>query len=293
MKKLIAVVLVIALAIAGAWYWNQGKQQTRKIEPHPSTQVDDESPAASNTTASARQTVDVLERDESLSTVLTQVMPLAEGGDPEAAEVVARIYRHCFSANASSDGMRGYVDIAAKDNPELRAGLEAAAARVVRRCDGVKGGEEIDPNEIEEWLSKAAANGNASAVLQLALRQEEVNPDEGTVLINGVVSAGDPNEIRDAVAMLHFLKGPENEGLSRIANDAYGTLAWQVAACRRGASCRAGSPFMDSHCLTNGPCGYGSYEEMVRARRVPQGSAADFERLVRYAESYMEKKGKK
>lgn len=290
MKKATATALVLGFLIAGAWHWSQEKRSNSSAPPAPAGMSP---PADHDSTTRAPTAVDALESDESLSTVLAQVMPLAEGGDPEAAEVVARIYRHCFSANASQDGMQTYLDIASKDAPERRVLLAEAASRVMKRCDGVKGGEEIDPGEIEQWLSVAAADGNASAVLQLALRQEEIDPAEGSVLINAVVGAGDPTEIRDSVSMLHFLKDPENEGLSRIANDAYGILAWQVAACRRGANCRAGSPFMDSHCLINGPCGYASYEEMVRARRVPQGSAADFERLVAYANAYMAERKEK
>lgn len=282
----------IVLLVAGTCYWMQSggvSGLSGQSLPIGSTNVEE---GRGGLPQRSGHQPPALEREASLSTLLAQVMPLAQGGDPEAAEIVAGVLKYCSHVRNHPGGFDAMIEFSRRHVPDGDIHFEPAANRARKRCEGVREGEEITIEEIEDWLSKAAVEANASAVIQLAIREEVVAPEAGPVLMNAVISGGDPNEIRDAGVMLYFMQGAGHQGLTRFANDAYGKLAWEVAACRRGASCRAGSVFMDRYCFGGSRCGhYATFEDMVRMTRIPPGSIADFERLVTAADDYMAGRG--
>ena len=293
MKK--SFVLAAAVVIAGAsaaWFWF-AKDPDAPSEGNPNASMRAEShvaePTRLNTSekTSVGTTPSALEANSSLSQLLIDSIALAEAGDAAAARTVAEILQYCWVINVDVVARDKHIQEQMKRRPESAAAIARAHARQKERCSGVMGGEAYTDALVAEWLSRASEGGDVAALVKLSYRAGDIPADDSKELLSAVVSAGDPNAVRDAGTLINFLEGNAEGDLMPLVNSQLGVQAWQVAACRLGASCGSGSVLMDSICVSSGICGFNDYEAVVRSQWVPQGRAAEFERLVNHAESVL------
>lgn len=288
--KVVSFVVLVAAIAAGAYLYSKAGGGEPAVNGQPSeSQADITDEVGSRASVAEQSGVLVrkpaLEEADSLSAVLVESLALAEGGDPRAAKRAAEILQYCWAINADPGRWDQHMKEQGDRAPESRGLIEAAYARKRDRCAGVMGGDPYEESLAGDLLSKAGAAGDVGALVKLSVQSGDVPSGESSTLLESVVASGDPNDIRDAGILINFLGAEAGDRFQPLANSELGSQAWQVASCRQGASCGAGSVVMDGICMSTGRCGFSDYEAFVRSQWVPQGRSVEFERLVRIAES--------
>ncbi len=118
----------------------------------------------------------------------------------------------------------------------------------------------------------AALNGDVASIIWL----QRGEPDPIThaahlTLMEQVVAADDPTAMLYLGDMRHEAGGDEAVDFTRGEVAGH---AWQIAACRRGLDCAAGSALMDQFCMA-GMCAPSDLEAYIRAEVARQGGEVD------------------
>lgn len=281
----IAASFVIAAGIAiGAYFYLGNKPETAPIAQAAPTPV--EAPAQrvepSDATLPIESTDPTLDLQISnrYDVVLATAKPLADSGDPEALDTIAKVYQYCQNYLVSPESYRQGQEALIKMRPADADQLRAVLARVESRCELVNEGQPIQAEDTAAALSKAAEAGSLPAMVRVATSNPfHVAPEERSSLALSAVQSGDPELLFEAGALL---PGADPSVLAELGlgTEQIDTLAVQVAACRLGANCGRGSLVMDSMCISGASCSLGNFEDIVRASFLTSGNAAAFEKKV-------------
>jgi len=216
------------------------------------------------------------ESSDDLRDVLMAAMPAAESGDPDALDMVARVYSYCSFYSVSPERFAGHVDQTAQRVPGEAAAIRAVAEKIRGRCQYVNDGQLIPAQRVTDLINRSAAAGSVVATIQLAIRNPDAIPESDRAsLISMAANSGDGALMLEATPLL---------GGSDM--DRY---AWEVIACRRGAPCGKGQTVMDWMCFSGAGCNFSSYEDAIVRGRVSQADRALFEERLRVIQSSLDK----
>lgn len=194
-------------------------------------------------------------------------------GDARAQRLLSELYGMCLSYSLSPARYLQTLAGLAAAEPQSAAYIDGMKARRARVCAGVDGGAPI-PNEAHQlWLEQAAAAGDAAAIIRLKSRSPELLDADGyRDMIDLAIGSHEPAALFELGSLL--ARAPADASLGNYEGLAgpVASHAMELAACRRGLDCRAGSAIMDSLCENTGACWYPDYESFVFAELVPRGS---------------------
>lgn len=295
-RMFLAVALVAAIGVGVYIYaqYDSGHATDPAAESNDVKSVSEKlpkAPASSQTTEPEITSVRAasLESSDDYSLILAQQLGAAEAGDVEAMGTVAKVYEYCQFYSASPTNFEAHVESLAKLDPSRKQALDSVAAKVKKRCDKVMASPSL-AEAMTSWLSKAAAAGDVSAIVRTAvLNHEGTSAEERAGLIQAAALSEDPNLMFEAGSLLAFGAASEAADLP-VSGGEMDRFAWEIAACRLGADCRAGQNVMDSQCFSGAACNAAGYEDLVRRELVPQGSASVLDRKVREIIEFVSKK---
>lgn len=294
-KNILAAAFVAAIGFGAYWYAKSpddsisvpaNPSSAEVVKDSPSVPVE---PGSNSADRSDPPTVVMtLESSEDYSLLLAQQLPLAEAGDATAMGTVAKVLEYCQLYSASPANFESHVQGLAALDPSQDQALKRVAAKVAKRCGMVTASPSV-AEAMQSWLSQAAEAGDVSALVRTAvLHYEGTSPQERAALIQVAMSSEDANVMFEAGALLPFGVDGETADFP-VSNREIDRLAWEIAACRRGAACGAGQNLMDAHCVSGSGCNAVGYEDLVRREFVPQGSTDLLDKKVREILQYVGK----
>jgi hypothetical protein len=222
-----------------------------------------------------------LETSNDFGLQVAVAIPLANGGDAKAADLVARAFEYCSFYSQSSDKFKAHIDALASASPDQGAALRAVGSKIEERCAGVSPGEPITDEEIRRWQAIASKGGHLPALIRTAVTDvDSVSDEEKGQLFRAAANSREPQTVLEAASLISFAAAVDYDGLP-VGGGEIDQYAWEIAACRLGAPCARGSLFMDQLCLSGGGCNAASYEDLVRNQYIAQGSDALLDQKVR------------
>ena len=156
----------------------------------------------------------------------------------------------------------------------------AAAAELAVPCRGFDG-RVIEPREIVELLTAAAARGEPHAIARMLLFRDIAAPKAEVMdEIPMLLATRDPAVVRDVGAYLSKGESTWRFGAEEVPAPT-AAIAWELAACDLGYACGPASRLVLAQCAFDRRCDVGHYEEalmryeppdlMAQAQRVRQG----------------------
>ena len=227
------------------------------------------------------------ETSKDLQDLLIVALPEAGRGDPQAMDMVARIYTYCLLYNLSPEGFTNNVEQTVQRVPAEGAAIRAVADKVRSRCQRVNDGKMIPTKWITDLVDRSSAAGSLIATMQLTARNPGVIPDsEQAALVLMAANSNDGVLMMEAAPLLGAAAGKTLQG-SPLEGSDFDQHAWAILACRRGAPCSKGQSILDWMCLSGSGCGYASFEDSVFRGRIPQADRAALEAKVRAIDAWL------
>lgn len=223
-----------------------------------------ERPAATRTALPVSQR-DAFEGQADLYRYALELKPAAQGGDAQANWLLSRVYDYCGTYALDPAGYQADdLLIGHSDSPGVRTML-AARQRVGQRCAGFTPSDGLSAQVITLQRLRAAEAGSVAAEAALLAQGKplEDSPGYRRQLVQRVLDSRDP----EAYLALSPAMGPAASGDEAYRGYVAGTqisqLAWQLAACRLGLECGAGSVLMTSYCANGGICSQDSSQDFA------------------------------
>lgn len=206
----------------------------------------------------------------------------AERGERVAQRELADIYATCFSARLTGEEVaRGEVPaVLSVSTPESVAVVLQIVAKRIADCQAVGGGN-LFPS-IDKLYAEAARNGDLLAQMAVINRSGQTpGPAESILLVQRVIASNDPVA---AFNMGQLILGgrPRTNKLKydKVLEGPVSSVAWEIAACRMGLDCGAGSTVMDDACLFSGICMNQTYEEYARSCSLPPSELGSLDQQI-------------
>lgn len=205
-----------------------------------------------------------------LKDLIAELTPAAERGDGSAAYDIARALDEC---GAVADDPSRYRDSATVVS-NLSRGIDRVAfrktlERQMARCASFAP-REIDRAVVSNGFDMAEKKGSPAAAARnfaheiAGVKPGKRTPEEQHDALMDLLKNADGRTLAElSLAMGVLAQGkPEIFGeYSGRATDAY---AWELAACRSGMPCAAGSNALANYCLNLHICGQGTVESAMR-----------------------------
>ncbi len=214
-----------------------------------------------------------------------QLKPAAQGGDAQASWLLSRVYDYCAGYALDPAGYQADdLLIGHSDSPGVRAML-AARQRVGRRCAGFSASDGLDAQVITLQRLRAAEAGSlaAEAALLAQGRPLEDSPAYRRELVQRVLASRDPEAYLALSPAMGVAASGDAAYRGYVAGSLISQLAWQLAACRLGLECRAGSALMTSYCANGGICSQDASQDFatfVLDAAIPRQGARQVDDMV-------------
>jgi len=193
-------------------------------------------------------------------------------GDAKAQRLLSESYERCLPYSLSPARHLGTLDSFAAMQPDSAAYVHDMKKRVVSFCSTVDDGAPIPLEAYQLWLEQAAATGDLTAKVRLKSRSPEMlDASEYQSIADEVMASRDPAALFELGNLL--ARAPSDSSLGKYQDLAGSSAshALEIAACRRGLACGAGSALMDGMCSGTGHCWYLDYESLIYSEFVPPG----------------------
>lgn len=177
-------------------------------------------------------------------------------GEPEAIWILTRVYDYCAGFAAAPVGYASDTRAIGRMDLPTASAMVAARTRVGQRCARFVPEDNLTVQTILVKRTEAAKAGNLPAEASLLASGQPLQDSEEYVrdLVSRVRRSKDP----EAYSALSPGMGIAASGRRSIAGNVSGTpfseIAWQLAACKLGMDCGAGSALMTSYCANGGIC---------------------------------------
>lgn len=215
------------------------------------------------------------EKSTDLYALTLELRALSEAGDGNASRTIARAYQECWTYAGDPLGFKEDMKLRSQLRPDLSQSIEAVTRKIEERCRGFIG-TRISPDDINQILEKAASQGDLASEVQLfgaalAKNDSALDVESQKELAERVLRSSDA----DAYAAMAEVMGPLASGrLEALAPLPAGTVsaeaAWQIAACRLGRDCSAGSSTVAQMCIGGGVnCSLRSLEQFYLQEMLP------------------------
>jgi hypothetical protein len=185
-----------------------------------------------------------------------QLKAAADGGDAQASWQLSRVYDYCAGYAVDPAGYQADDLLVAQDAaPGVRAML-AARGRVSQRCTGFSANDGLGAQAVTLQRLRAAEAGSLAAEAALLAQGQPLDesPDYRRALVQRVLASRDPEAYLALSAAMGVAASGDDAYRGYVAGTQFSQLAWQLAACRLGLECGAGSPLMTSYCANGGIC---------------------------------------
>ncbi|HYG06677.1 MAG TPA: hypothetical protein VD865_09730 [Stenotrophomonas sp.] len=209
----------------------------------------------------------------------------ARSGDAEAGWMLSRVHDYCAAYAQDPSGYAAdSVTLASQPMPGAAA-MSDARQRLQSRCAGFVAGDGLTAASILGQRVQAAQAGNlaAEAALLALGRPLLATAEYKRGLVQRVIASRDP-EAYLALSGAMGINARGDEAFSGyVAGDQYAQLAWQLAACRLGLACDAGSNLMTSYCANGGICSADASQDFpsfVIDAAIPRQSADKMDEMV-------------
>lgn len=217
----------------------------------------------------------------------TEILRLAERGNPAAQRVLSDRYSDCSAYSLSPARYKANVEATAKMAGLPKVTVDRITAIADALCADVDSGQPIPHEAVNLWLEQSAKNGDLIAKVKLAAKAPaKLQATDANRLISDVVASDDPNALLELASLIGRVNDegidPRYEGyVGGGPNDEY---AWAIAACRKGAPCGADSRVMKLVCINTMRCSYNNYEQFLLTEMVPQGGRKRVEQIAKALE---------
>ncbi|WP_115045364.1 hypothetical protein [Xanthomonas arboricola] len=260
----------VALAAAALWHVRAQSSDSRVTAPSAAAGSARVVAAAAHAPAERSTALqlpyrDAVDAQPDLYRYAQQLQQQLRAGDAQAGWRLSRVYDYCAPYASSPAGYAAdSAWIAAQHTPGVVA-MHAARLRVAQRCAGFAPSDGLGPRLVAQQRQAAARAGNLAAEAALLALGEPLQRSPGykRALVQRVLASRDPEAyLALAPAMGARASGDDSlEGY--VAGTQFAELAWQVAACRLGLDCSAGSTLVTSYCANAGICSRDSAQDFV------------------------------
>ncbi|MBO9746568.1 MULTISPECIES: hypothetical protein [Xanthomonas] len=208
---------------------------------------------------------DAVEAQPDLYRHAQQLQQQVRAGDAQAGWRLSRVYDYCAPYAASPSGYAAdSAWIAAQHTPGVAA-MHAARERLAQRCAGFAPADGLGPRMVaQQRLAAARAGSLAAEAALLALGEPlQASPGYKRALVQRVLASRDPEAYLALAPAMGARASGDDSLQGYVAGDQFAELAWQVAACRLGLDCSAGSTLVTSYCANAGICSRDSAQDFV------------------------------
>ncbi|HVJ36770.1 MAG TPA: hypothetical protein VM687_03080 [Stenotrophomonas sp.] len=209
----------------------------------------------------------------------------ADAGDAEAGWMLSRVYDYCAAYAQDPAGYAADSTALAGQALPGAATLYEARQRLQARCTGFIAQDALTASRILAQRTDAARAGNlaAEAALLSLGRPLQSTAEYRRDLVQRVLDSRDPEAYLAVSGAMGAGASGDDAYRGFVAGDQYAQLAWQLAACRLGLACDAGSNLMTSYCANGGICSNDASQDFpsfVLDAAVPRQSADKMDEMV-------------
>lgn len=263
---------------------NAGASSTEAMEmAPPASQVSWLRPAQGQ--MQVPRTVEGFEGRTDLYRYALQLQPMAAGGDAGASWQLSRIYEYCATYAGNPEGYRDDALLLEQDRSPGVQALVRARGQVAQRCAGFSADDGLGLQVVTLQRLRAAEAGSLAAEAALLAQGEPLqdSPDYRRALVQRVLASRDPEAYLALSPAMGVAASGDEAYRGYVAGTQFSQLAWQLAACRLGLECGAGSALMASYCANGGICSQDrnqDFSTFVFDAAVPRQGAASLENMV-------------
>lgn len=194
-----------------------------------------------------------------------QLKSAADGGDAQASWRLSRVYDYCTGYAVDPAGYQADDLMVAQGATTGMQAMLAARGRVAQRCAGFSSNDGLGAPAITLQRLRAAEAGSLAAEAALLAQGKplEASPDYRRELVQRVLASRDPEAYLALSAAMGAVASGDDAYRGYVAGTQFSQLAWQLAACRLGLECGAGSPLMTSYCANGGICSQDSSQDFA------------------------------
>ncbi|SEL49750.1 hypothetical protein SAMN05428989_1781 [Pseudoxanthomonas sp. GM95] len=192
-----------------------------------------------------------------------QLKAAADGGDAQASWQLSRVYDYCAGYAVDPAGYQADDLLNAQGAaPGVRAML-AARGRVAQRCAGFSADDGLGAPLVTLQRLRAAEAGSLAAEAALLAQGKplEDSADYRRGLVQRVLDSRDPQAYLALSPAMGAVASGDASYRGYVAGTQFTQLAWQLAACKLGLECGAGSALMTSYCANGGICSQDSAQD--------------------------------
>lgn len=209
----------------------------------------------------------------------------ADAGDAEAGWMLSRVYDYCAAYAQDPAGYAADSSALAGQALPGASTMVAARQRLQARCNGFVARDALTASRILAQRTDAARAGNLAAEAALLSLGRPLQPsaDYRRDLVQRVLDSRDPEAYLALSGAMGAGASGDDAYRGYVAGDQYAQLAWQLAACRLGLACDAGSNLMTSYCANGGICSTDASQDFpsfVLDAAIPRQSADKMDEMV-------------
>lgn len=209
----------------------------------------------------------------------------ARAGDVEASWMLSRVYDYCAGYAHDPAGYQADTTALADLSTPGAVAMGQARQRMQHRCAGFVSSDGLTAANIQSQRTTAAQGGNlaAEAALLSMGRPLVATAAYKRQLVERVLASRDPEAYLALSGAMGINAQGDDAFRGYVAGDQFAQLAWQLAACRLGLDCGAGSNLMTSYCANGGICSADASQDFpsfVIDAAVPRQSADKMDELV-------------
>jgi len=209
----------------------------------------------------------------------------ADAGDAEASWMLSRVQDYCAAYAQDPAGYAADSNALAGQRMPGAATMFDARQRLQARCAGFVPRDALTAANILAQRTDAARAGNLAAEASLLSlgRPLQASAEYRRDLVQRVLSSRDPEAYLALSGAMGATASGDDAYRGYVAGDQYAQLAWQLAACRLGLACDAGSNLMTSYCANGGICSSDARQDFpsfVLDAAVPRQSADKMDEMV-------------
>lgn len=206
-------------------------------------------------------------------------------GDADAKWMLSRVHDYCAGYAMDPRGYAGDTRAIGDLHLPASSAMVSARERVGRRCAGFAAADGLNRDAILLRRRGAAAAGSLAAEASLlSLGAPLADTDAYKRDLYGrVLASRDPEAFVALSPAMGIAASGEEAFHDLVAGTRFNELAWQMAACRLGLDCSAGSALMTSYCANAGICSSDRQQDFsafVLDAAVPRQGADAMEDMV-------------
>ncbi len=200
-----------------------------------------------------------------------------DGGDAEAGWMLSRVYDYCAAYAQDPAGYAADSTALAGQALPGASAMFQARQRLQARCTGFVARDALTASRILAQRTDAARAGNlaAEAALLSLGRPLQATAEYRRELVQRVLDSRDPEAYLALSGAMGATASGDDAYRGYVAGDQYAQLAWQLAACRLGLDCDAGSNLMTSYCANGGICSSDASQDFPSFVIRRRGTAAE------------------